>query len=116
MLLQKIANNCSHAPVAEAAVASLGRDFHRFVAHKSAAAKMSVGDYVGWRVRRYARQALAHNLRELNAATAKADTPVLAGIRHIIETDLYEDADFDSGEDVISVYPASSTLAQRLCA
>jgi hypothetical protein len=112
LLLRKIANNCSHARVAEAAVASLGPEFLRFVTFKSAAAQMTVGDYVGWRVRRFARQAPARSLLDLKAATAKADTPVLAGIRHIIEAELFEDADFEPEEDLIAPYQASA-LAQR---
>ena len=92
MLLDEIINTCTHDMVAEAAVASIGSEFQAKVLRLATARDMTVGAFVATLVRRFSWRADASERRLLALAMRNAQTPFLAGLRHILETMMREDA------------------------
>ncbi len=85
MQLSKIINTCTHDLVAEAAVASIGSDFSRRIGQRAAVREMSTGAYVGSMVLKFSWRSGDAELRALSQAMLGASTPVLAGLRHILD-------------------------------
>jgi hypothetical protein len=91
IVLTELIRSCSHEKVAEAAVASIGPGFRRLIADASAARHMSIGAYTSTCVKHFAREAEDHDWQELAGHVEGADMPILAGLRHILETSLPAD-------------------------
>lgn len=91
MQLDEIVNSCTHDRVAEAAVASIGEIFLCDIRRLAAFHDMSVGEYVASLIRRYAWRASDGERAALKCAMRGAQTPVLAGLRYIIEAMVAED-------------------------
>ncbi len=91
MRLDEIVNTCMHERVAEAAVASIGAGVAQNVRRFAEARDMSVGVYVGGLVRRFAWRAGPGERLALTRAMDRAQTPILAGLRHILEAMLKEE-------------------------
>jgi hypothetical protein len=91
IVLTELIRSCSHEKVAEAAVASIGPGFRRLIADASEARRMSVGAYTSHCVKHFAREAEDHEWQELAGQVEGADMPILAGLRHILETSLPAD-------------------------
>ena len=88
MLIQEIILTCSHAAVAQAALASMGGSFAaRFETHADGLG-IEAGTLAADAVRRYAKKARRYELSLLRDAIVGHDQPVLAGLRHILEASL----------------------------
>ena len=85
MLRCEIIRTCSHEKVAEAAVLSIGSAFENRVRLLACAAGKSPGAYVAGLVMRFSEEAGEREMEALRLATAGADTPILEGLRWIVE-------------------------------
>ena len=91
MLCAELINSCSHDKVAEAAVLSIGGDFHDRVVMLARASNMTPGRFAAQFVRRFAEEAHDEDWDALAAVVAGCDTPILYGLRWLVETMLDED-------------------------
>ena len=85
MLLADILHSCTDEGVAAAAVASIGGPFAAAVRAEAARVGMTVGALTASLVSGFARDASERDWRELSAAMAGADHPVLAGLQVMAE-------------------------------
>jgi len=88
MIIREIVATCSNPHVARAAVASIGGDFARRFARDAAARHLSSGMLASRLVRDFARRAGDGDWEGLGKAIRGADTPILDGLRHILERGL----------------------------
>jgi len=86
MVLREIIRSCSHPIVAEAALRSLGGATALRVASEAASVHRDSGAHVAERVRDFAAEACVSDWRALARAIRGADQPVLAGLKHILES------------------------------
>ena len=86
MLRAELINSCSHEKVAEAAVLSIGGDFRDRVALLARASDVSTGGFAAQCVRRFAEEAHEDDWEALSAVIAGCDTPILHGLRWLVET------------------------------
>ena len=91
MLCAELINSCSHDKVAEAAVLSIGGDFNKRVAMLARASNMTPGRFAAQYVRRFSEEAQDEDWDALAAVIAGCDTPILHGLRWLVETMLDED-------------------------
>ncbi len=84
MIIREIVATCSNPHVARAAVASIGGDFAR----DAAARHLSSGMLASRLVRDFARRAGDGDWEGLGKAIRDADTPILDGLRHILQRGL----------------------------
>jgi hypothetical protein len=86
MLRAELIKSCTHEKVAEAAVLSIGADFHRRLALLGGAVGLGPGAYAAELVRRFADEADEHDWETLSRVIAARDMPILCGLRWIVET------------------------------
>jgi hypothetical protein len=91
MVLAEIYHTCSHAPVAHAAAASLGRDFYRHVQEEAHKRGVPTGTFVANSVRNFQANAAAHEKWALQKAVVGSDMPVLRGLEMIVSQELNRD-------------------------
>ena len=92
MMFSEIINTCTNEKVAEAAVASISVEFLLKVRRAADARDMAVGEYTAGLVRRFSWRAGEVEHRGLARAMDGAQTPILAGLRHIVEVMMAETA------------------------
>jgi hypothetical protein len=85
MLRCEIIRTCSHEKVAEAAILSIGAPFENRVRLLASAAGQTPGAFVAGLVARFDEEAGDREMEALKLATAGADTPILDGLRWIVE-------------------------------
>lgn len=85
MLRCETIRTCSHEKVAEAAILSIGAPFEARVRLLAATAGKSPGAYVAGLVARFDEEATDRDMEALRLATVGADTPILEGLRWIVE-------------------------------
>jgi hypothetical protein len=85
MLMNELISTCSHGPVAEAGVISIGPAFYARIARASRREDMRVGTYAARAVRRFQTDAAAADWEELSNLCAGEDMPILRGLHHIVE-------------------------------
>lgn len=85
MLLADILHSCTDEGVAAAAVASIGGPFAAAVRAEAARAGVSVGALTASLVSSFARGASERDWRDLTAAMAGVDHPVLTGLQVMTE-------------------------------
>ena len=112
MRTTELFQTCANEYVAAAALACIGGRLERRVAAAARRADLSIGAYVARLVGDYDRKASPRRRKTLEMGMLRQDTPLLAGLRHIIETALEGawDGAFDGAPDY-SRTPAS--LAMR---
>jgi hypothetical protein len=86
MLRAELINSCSHEKVAEAAILSIGGSFRDRVALLARASDVSTGHYAAQCVRWFAEEAHEQDWEALSAVIAGCDTPILHGLRWLVET------------------------------
>jgi hypothetical protein len=91
MFMREMIGSCSLAPVAEAAVISIGTAFFRRVAAVAETQGVSVGLYAARAVRHFSASARAQDWNDLIRLCAGQDMPVLCAIHHILETAMQEE-------------------------
>ena len=106
MIVREIVVTCSNAHVARAAVASIGGDFARRFARDAASRNLSSGVLASRLVRDFARRARDSDWEGVDGAIRGADTPILSGLRYILERGL------ELGEDEA---PSSEERPPRGC-
>ena len=101
MIVREIVVTCSNPHVARAAVASIGGDFARRFEREAASRNLSSGMLASRLVRDFACRADETDWGSVGKATRGADTPILTGLRYILERglELGEDEDPPSSED-----------------
>ena len=101
MIVREIVVTCSNPHVASAAVASIGGDFACRFERDAANRSLSSGMLASCLVGDFARRADDSAWESVGAATRGADTPILTGLRYILERglELGEDEDQSSSED-----------------
>ena len=90
MLIKELICTCSHDPVAEAGVISIGPAFLSRVKRAAHRENMSVGAYAARAVRRFHKEASPTDWEALHALCAREDMPILRGLHHIVERDMEE--------------------------
>jgi hypothetical protein len=110
MITREIVVSCSNPHVARAAVASIGGDFARQFSREAARHKLSSGMLASRLVSDFARMANDSDWKGVKDAVRGAETPILAGLRHILErgleTEKDEDGYFPSAEEGDSESPS----------
>ncbi len=110
MIVREIVSTCSNPHVAHAAVASIGGDFARRFERDAANRNLSSGMLAAHLVREFVCRASDSDWERVGKATRGADTPVLTGLRYILERGL--DLDEDDDEPSSDGWPAR---AARSC-
>jgi hypothetical protein len=110
MMLREIVSTCSNPHVARAAVISIGGDFARRFERDAANRNLSSGMFASRLVRHFVRQADVGDLKRAREAMRNADTPVLSGLRYILERGLEIDEDDEPSSD-----SWSSPVVARSC-
>lgn len=93
MMLREIVSTCSNPHVARAAIVSIGGDFARQFERDAAGRNLSSGMLASRLVRHFARRAAVSDWKGAREAMRDADTPVLSGLRYILERGLEIDED-----------------------
>ena len=88
MIVREIVSTCSNPHVASAAIASIGGDFARRFERDAADRNLSSGTVASCLVRHFARRAGDSDWQGVGEATRGADTPILNGLRFILERSL----------------------------
>ena len=88
MLMADILHSCADEGVAAAAVASIGGQFAAAIGAEASRADLSVGALTSSLVASFARGASERDWRDLAAAMAGADHPVLSGLQAMAEHSL----------------------------
>jgi|SRR5208337_2635552 len=88
MIVREIVSTCSNPHVASAAIASIGGDFARRFERDAASRKLSSGILASCLVRHFVRRADDSDWQGVGEATRGADTPILTGLRYILERSL----------------------------
>ena len=100
MIVREIVSTCSNPHVARAAIASIGGDFARRFERDAASRNLSSGTLASCLVRHFVRRAGRSDWEGVGKATRGADTPILTGLRYILERGLELDEDED--DDAVS--------------
>ena len=95
MITREIVVTCSNPHIARAAVASIGGDFARRFSREAALRKVSSGMLASRLVSDFARTARDSDWQVVADAVRGADTPILTGLRHILERGLETEKDED---------------------
>jgi hypothetical protein len=96
MIAHEIVVTCSNPYVARAAVASIGGDFARQFSREAALRELSSGMLASRLVSAFARMAKDSDWDKVADAIRGADTPILTGLRHILERGLETEKDEDA--------------------
>jgi hypothetical protein len=112
MRTNELFRTCANEYVAAAALASIGGRLERRVAAAARRADLSIGAYVARLVADYDRNASPRRRKTLEMGMLRHDTPLLAGLRHVLETAL--EGAWDGAPDVVPDYSqARPTVAAR---
>lgn len=84
MRVMDVLHSCSHGPVAEAAIVSIGGCFAVRVRSSAAARGQSVGDFTSQHVRGFTECASERDWRLIAARMEKADLALLAGLEAVV--------------------------------
>ncbi len=84
MLIEEIIRSCSNDQVAQAAVASIGKNFLSEVSDRATAYDMSVGAFTALSVDRFLRHGDEGELRSVAEAMRGSQEPVLSGLHRIL--------------------------------
>jgi hypothetical protein len=95
MITREIVVTCSNPHIARAAVASIGGDFARQFSREAALRKLSSGMLASRLVSAFAHTAMERDWEGVADAVRGADTPILTGLRHILERGLETEKDED---------------------
>jgi hypothetical protein len=109
MITREIVITCSNPHVARAAVASIGGDFARQFSREAALRELSSGMLASRLVSDFARLARDSDWDEVADAVRGADTPILTGLRHILERALDAENDEDGYSSPSSERPDSES-------
>lgn len=93
MFMKEMIGSCSLAPVAEAAVMSIGPAFFRRVSDAAEMQGVSIGFYAARAVRIFAARACAQDWQEIHRLCAGQDMPGLCAIQHILTKAMQQDQD-----------------------
>ncbi len=96
MIVREIVSTCSNPHIARAALASIGGDFARRFERDAANLNMSSGVLASRLVRHFVRRADDSDWEGARQATRGAGTPILSGLRYILERGLELDEDDDA--------------------
>lgn len=88
MQTTELFRTCANEYVAAAALACIGGRLERRVAAAARRADLSIGAYVARLVADYDRKASPRRRKSLEMGMLRHDTPLLAGLRHVVETAL----------------------------
>jgi len=88
MIVREIVVTCSNPHIARAAVASIGGEFARRFEREGANSNLSSGMLASRLVRDFACGADDSDWEGVGEATRGADTPILTGLRYILERGL----------------------------
>lgn len=88
MRTTELFRSCANEYVAAAALASIGGRLERRVALAARRADLSIGAFVARLVADYDRKASPRRRKTLELGMIRHDTPLLAGLRHVVETAL----------------------------
>jgi len=88
MRTTELFRSCANEYVAAAALACIGGRLERRVAAAARRAGLSMGAFVAELVADYDRKASPNRRRTLEMGMVRHDTPLLAGLRHVVETAL----------------------------
>ncbi|MGP0103776.1 hypothetical protein [Rhodoblastus sp.] len=116
MRTNELFRTCANEYVAAAALACIGGRLERRVALAARRADLSIGAFVAGLVTDYDRKASPRRRTTLEMGMIRHDTPLLAGLRHVVETALEGawDATWDGARDIVSEHSrAPSSLATR---
>ena len=83
-MIDDLLHSCAYAPVARAALASIGGAFAEEVRRYAEARDMAAGVFAARAVVRYGRQASEDSLADLARRMQGSDQPLLAGLREIL--------------------------------
>ncbi len=112
MRTAELFRTCANEYVAAAALACIGGRLERRVAAAAHRADLSVGAYVARLVADYDRMASPRRRKLLEMGMLRHDTPLLAGLRHVVETAL--EGAWDGALGVVDDYSRTpASLAQR---
>lgn len=100
MLRTELVHSCSHGFVADAALRSLGCEFRRRVAEVARATGSEPGQFAAGLVRQFMTGASPDDWERLKGAMIGADTPLLDGLRFIVENMLPAHAPGDRAASV----------------
>jgi hypothetical protein len=92
MVVAEIIKTCTHAKVAQAAVASIGGDFSSRVNVVAVRRGVDAGAFAAEAVKDFDRRAGVGQRRAIEAAVERTDMPVLHGLRIILEDALQRSA------------------------
>ena len=98
MIVREIVSTCSNPHVARAALASIGGDFARRFERDAADRNLSSGMFASRLVRSFVHRAGDGDWEGVRQATLGEDTPILSGLRYILERGLELDED-DASSD-----------------
>ncbi|MCI4677823.1 hypothetical protein K9U39_13785 [Rhodoblastus acidophilus] len=109
MRTTELFRTCANEHVAAAALACIGGKFERRVAVAARRAGLSVGAFVAGVVADFDRKASPLRRKSLEMGMVQSDMPILAGLRHVVETAFDDswDAALKSARD-FSPAPASA--------
>ncbi len=93
MIVREIVTTCSNPHVARAAVISIGGDFARRFERVAATRNLSSGMLASRLVGRFTRRAEDSDWEGVREATRNAETPILSGLRYLLERGLEIDED-----------------------
>src|SRR5271166_1093419 len=98
MIVREIVSTCSIPHVARAAIVSIGGDFARRFERDAASRNLSSGTLASRLVRHFVCRAGDRDWEGVGEATRGADTPILTGLRYILERSLeFDDAPSPEG-------------------
>ena len=111
MLVHEIVHSCSNDHVAEAALVSIGGVFAARVAALADGEGLTAGALAATHVARFRQSAQPQDWQALARAIRHADQPVLAGLRHILETALRPRESREHGVRAIRAAPQPQLAA-----
>jgi hypothetical protein len=109
MRTTELFRTCANEHVAAAALACIGGRFERRVGVAARRAGLSIGAFVAGLVAEYDRKASPRRRKVLEMGMFGNDMPILAGLRHVVETTL-DDA-WDAALDAARDYSRAPSLA-----
>jgi hypothetical protein len=96
MRSNELFRSCANEHVAAAALACIGGTLHRRVTAAASRAGLSSGAYVANLLADYDRKATPRRRNHLEQGMMREPMPILAGLRHVVETAMDEDWDVAS--------------------
>lgn len=113
MLMHEIVHSCSNDHVAQAALGSIGGAFAARIVAVAENEGLTSGELAAAHVARFRASAQPQDWQALSRAIRHADQPVLAGLRHILESELRCGRDRDRGVRAARVAAEPQDVAWR---